>query len=196
MRHVCAAVVFVLLVAACSQGDTLDRSIAIEALQTTGVNEAEATCLADTLIQLDELDAADPRMERGLAEREAFIAARTRCVTAAPDTEVAGAQLTNQQNPPGLEAQSGVFGALQTDSEERVLSNELRDDQQMDGSFEGLRSTAILALERFGRSSENATCVVNHIVGSGGVDIVEAPSFGLGLNTVEAVAFAECSSVR
>ena len=65
IRIVAASIGVALVATACGGAESLDRAGAIVALESTGVTTAEATCMADSLLLLDELDAVDPRIERG-----------------------------------------------------------------------------------------------------------------------------------
>ena len=188
-------VVVALFAASCGGAETIGRQDAIAALQTTGASEAEATCLADTLAILGELNAADPRVERGPAEREALVAANNRCLTGELDVEVAGTQVT-ESGDSDLAIVSSASRRSTEALEALEDEEELAGSSQPDSSEAELRDAAIETLVRLGRSVDNATCVVDHIIGIGESAVVQDSNFGLGLDPFEAGAFAACSATR
>ena len=178
-----------LVASACAGTDAFDRTAAISALESTGVSSAEATCIADSLVALDELDAADPRIERGPEERDAFVSARNRCVGQTPEIEVAGAQV-------GVTSEAGL-AIERSNTNAEIEEDELFSGQALDtaGSTEEIRIQAIERLRELGRSDQNATCIVDHIILSGAIEPLVAPELGLGLVPIEATAFVACSAV-
>ena len=176
---------------ACADSESIDRVSAIEALETTGLSNAEATCVADGLILLDEIDAADPRIARGPAERDALVGARNRCIGSVPETEVAGVQ-----ERPG-ESEFTTERPNSSDSELEEVETLTDDALVAVGTASELRIQAIETLTRLGRSTENATCVVDHILTSeADRAVLVSDSFGLGLVPIEATAFAACSGTN
>lgn len=184
--HATAITLVLGLVAVGCAAEGISREEAVVALTTTGISDVEATCMADTLIVLGELDAADPGSTRGEPERAALVAATNRCLLAEPSIEVAGAQLTGESRT--------VLRSLDT---EELTEEELgaRDEVLALGGPEAVRETAISTLTLFGRSLGNATCVVDHIVSSDAAYVLIAPEFGSGLDPFEADAFATCIGV-
>lgn len=177
-----------LVVSACSTAE-FAREDAIGALQTTGVNEAEATCMADSLLALDLLDAADPRRSRTEVEQAGLVSAAARCVqaNATPIAVVAGTQVSRSDVP-----RSEVVRTLDADVVERSVSGGL-DLQSADvGDTAQVREAAIQSLISLGRSAENASCVVDWLLDVHADDLFENPNFGMGLDTFEAQAFAAC----
>jgi len=182
-------VVASLAVAACGGADTLDRVEAIAALETTGVTTAEATCVADSLAILGELDAADPRIDRGPSERDALVTAMNRCVGSQPETEVAGLQLEIE---PAASSSLDAFAIENvTNGEEPETESELSAITAEDESE--IRDGAIETLVGLGRSTDNASCIVDRIIAAGAPVVVVAVEFGLGLHPLEADAFAACA---
>ncbi len=191
-RIVAASIGLALVATACGAAGSLDRADAIAALETTGVTTAEATCMADSLLLLDELDAADPRIERGESERDALVSARNRCVGGAPDIEVAGVQQESVTD-------SGFTVERPTVQGSELEEFEIERDESLEavGSVSELRTDAIAHLVRVGRSLDNATCVVDHILASGDDHLVLViDTFGLGLEPIEATAFVACSATN
>ena len=173
----------VVLLSSCAGQDTFVREDAIVALQTTGANHAEATCMADTLDALDRLQAADPRRDRTPQDHEALVGASGRCIGSgsAPEVAVAGAQVTNQPaTDPELLA-SGVSGGA--------------DYSEPAGSDAGLRrQRAIERLTFLGRSTDDATCIVDQLIEVYADDVFDSPNFGVGLDPFEAHAFVVCAA--
>lgn len=183
---------FVVLASAVLTGCAADfaRDDAIVALQTTGVTEAEATCMADSLTALEQLDAANPAEPRTDERRSAFVAAKTRCVT----TEV----LTSSLGP----ADDGSAGAVLSTVEAGVEANTsieaaaasqpgLSDDEGA-----ALASDAVAELQRQGRTELNSTCIVEFLTGAQATHLFLDPNFGLGLDPLEANAIAACLPQR
>jgi len=168
------ALAAVLLLGACAP-DTFDRSQAIVALETTGVSQAEATCMADTLSAIDLLDAADPRRTRTADDQAGLVQAASRCIR----TEVL----------PETVAQEAVDVA---DAAADAFRNSLPGPAAPPEVMPDIRQAAIEKLKLFGRSTENATCIVDRMVLVGVESIFEDPSFGMGFYTFEADAFASC----
>ena len=179
--------VLALIVAACGQGAAINRADAITALSTTGLTPVEATCVADALNLVGELDAADPRIERGAAERDALVSATNFCVGNEPDTQVAGTQLD-------VDGGSTSFERAETD-EEFALNASADGGVQLTDPEE-IRLAGIEALVALGRGTVNATCVVDHILLSNAEVVLSDPNFGLGLHPIEADAFAACIGVN
>jgi len=165
----------------CSGAEQISREDAVAALETTGVTEAEATCMADTLITLDRLDAADPRRERSDATREAFLAATTRCVAVEvlPEVQVTSPVAVDEWGEEAEipSAHAGIGG-----------SSEPVDDEALQAAVDYLVSV--------GRSPENAQCIVGHLVLADAQYVLGSPNFGLGLDPFEADAMAMCLSVE
>jgi len=181
-----AALLWALILAGCSGGG-FDRADAIVAIQTTGVTEAEATCIADSLASLQILDAADPREPRTDERREAFVSATTRCVT--PEVlgqsewavtqagQLPDIQASAASNRPEVQAPTaGPGGSSQSEVAE---SAELAAD-------------AVGVLVGQGRAFENAQCIVDQLVATGGEYVFLDQNFGLGLDPLEANAIAAC----
>ena len=189
IRIVAASIGVALVATACGGAESLDRADAIVALESTGVTTAEATCMADSLLLLDELDAVDPRIERGESERDALVGARNRCVGGAPNIEVAGVQQES-----ATESGFTVERSTPQGSELEEFEIEQDDSLELAGSRTQLRTDAIAQLVRVGRSLDNATCVVDHILAAEDDHLVlVVETFGLGLEPIEAPAFVACS---
>lgn len=172
----------VVLIAITACGTTgFDRADAVSALQTTGVTEAEATCMADSLLALDLLHAADPRLSRTSIEQDALVSSAARCVSREaeavhPDTmaaEVHGAT-------------ESVASAQQGDRD--VLIGV----QSAEPDVDQIRTSAIEHLGIFGMSQEKAACVVDRLLDADAAYLLEDPDFGRGLDSIEASAFASC----
>ncbi len=175
-RRAALIVVALLALSACSGNDFV-RGDAIAALATMGLSDAESTCVADTLVALGELTAADPRHRRDGDERDALVAATDRCV--APEPIVSSSPSRSQERVAEDDDPEGTVltgSRLSTTGEDQVER----------------RSLAIAHLELAGRSEENARCIVDWLIATE-VDVVFAdPAFGLGLDPFEADAFAAC----
>lgn len=178
LRRATWALIALLALTACSGGE-FGRSEAIVALSTTGLTEVESTCVADALVALGQLRAADPRQQRGEPQRDALVSATGYCV--GQDTAVLARQtrsdesidLGDDEDPEGTPLAD--VGALPIDDDpvER-------------------RRRAIAQLQLAGRSEENARCVVDQLIASEAEAIFADPAFGLGLDPLEADAFAAC----
>jgi len=177
---------FAIIASSCGGGDSISRIDAITALQTTGISAAEATCVADSLVALGELDAADPREVRGTKQRDALVASTARCVGNDVETEVAGVQ-TEPDLAPSL-ATTSRRPADSPDLGSRETTERTRDEAEV-------RRAAIETLERLGRKNPDASCVVDHILTAGAIFVLVEPNFGLGLSPVEADAFAACANL-
>lgn len=157
-----------------------DRADAITSLQASGATLAEATCIADRLVEVGELDAADPRITGGADGRESLLLANQQCVTVEvlPEVELA-VETTVAANPtanrPGNDPQAADTA-----------------DQNALESLVARRQSAIAQLRSFGRSMENATCIVDQLIAAEADGVFEDDQFGLGLDTAEAAAFATC----
>jgi hypothetical protein len=175
-RRVALIVVALLALSACS-GNAFVRSDAIAGLATTGLSEVESTCVADTLVALGELTAADPRHRRGDAEREVLVTATNRCV--APEPIVSSSPSPSQER------------VAEDDDPEGTVLDESRLSTTGEDQVER-RSLAIAHLELAGRSGENARCVVDRLIATEAEAVFADPAFGLGLDPLEADAFAAC----
>ena len=183
-RTLGAVAVVALLASGCARGDVIERAEAISALSTTGLTLAESTCVADSLELLGELDAADPRVVRGEAERDALVAAMNRCVGSETSTEVAG---TTQ-----FEVQRGSSATEFVEEEEALPLN---GDAVGEPETADMRADGVAALVALGRNATNAGCIVDHILDSENSRVMTDSSFGLGLDPIEADAFAACIGV-
>lgn len=189
LRLFSAIVVAGLMLAAC--GTEFGRDDAIVALQTTGVTEVEATCLADSLAVLGQLDAADPREPRTEERREAFVAASARCVQpeALPvvveqvvEGEVNASVLGNPDNTPFVMTTQPGANGLGAD--------------QVGETLDEVIAEAVAELQRQGRTEPNSTCIVEFLTGAQATHLFSEPSFGLGLAPLEASAMAACLSTQ
>ncbi len=173
----------VLMLVGCA--DEFARADAVVALQSTGVTEVEAICMADTLSILDELDAADPRQERDDARREALVKAQTRCVTLEP----AGV--------PTVSASASASAAVVApDPESLAMDPDLAVVAPSEEEIEAAKARAVSTLVGVGRSEANAKCVIDHVLQVDADYLLDDPEFGLGLDPFEADAFAACLQVN
>lgn len=187
-----------LVLSACGS-NTIGRDEAIGVLQTTGISEAEATCVADSLLVLDALDAADPRRELTDQGRTALVNATSRCVGAGADpvAEVAGAlefRSGAAPNPAALAA--SVNEEFESNLEVEGLSEEELAELGLtltEQDVVELRELAVAKLVSFGRSEESARCIIDRLRDAGADFVLAEDSFGLGLSPFEAEAFAACS---
>ena len=169
------------VVAACGASN-FDRVDAITSFQTSGASAAEATCMADTLIGLGDIDAADPRVALSDESRENLAISTSRCITVdvlgeneiAP-RESAPAPTSNLPSTPfDIGGQGQAANTVAPEDMDRV------------------REEAIASLRGFGRSLRNATCVVDQLITIEAEYLLSDPAFGLGLDPVEASAMAFC----
>lgn len=183
-RRSLGALLAAVVLSSCADQHSFAREDAIVALQTTGANSAEATCMADTLDALDRLDAADPsRQDRTSQDHEALVGASGRCIgrDSAPDVAVAGAQITK---PPAVDPEpsaSAVSGGVDFTEGSSPDRGERR-------------QWAIERLELLGRSNRDATCIVDQLIDVYADDVFTSPNFGVGLDPFEAHAFAVCAA--
>lgn len=183
------ALFFFGVIASACGADDFDRESAIVALESTEATPAEANCIVDSLIALDELGAADPRTARGPDERAALVSARNRCIGQAPQTEVAGVQERGDDESELTIERAG--------EDENIEFEQTAIDDMLEsaGSTEELRDEAINRLMTLGRSTANASCIVDHILATDELGVLVSPDFGLGLQAIEAAAFAACSTI-
>lgn len=192
-----------LLLAGC--GAEFTRDNAITAVQTTGVNEVEATCIADSLIALGQLDAGNPQEERTEERRDAFVLASRRCI----NTEVLSGGPNNSQ---GSEASSEIFiaepsaavngtseygpDAAGPNSYDLATGSGIAGDIGSDIQRKQRADDAVAVLVRQGRSESNAQCIVDVLgdvlVDAEAISLFSDPNFGLGLDSREANAIAAC----
>lgn len=175
-RHV-ASLVVVLVVAGACGGNTFERSDAIGTLAATGLSDAEASCVADTLIVLDELRSLDPNQPRGDVGRDALVAATSRCVVPDPIEQASSASLTDTLVDDGDPEGTPVGGSAVSLTEEDRLER---------------RALALAHLELAGRSTDDARCIVDQLISMDAEMLFADPAFGLGLDPLEADAFAAC----
>lgn len=183
----CIAILAIALTA-CGASN-FDRADAISTLQTAGATTSQATCIADTLITRDQLDAADPRSATSPEEVDSLSAAKNFCVT----TEV----LPTYEVEVELNADEAAIAALSegaaSDDYEEIETRAAEAVAQiLAGDPEVLRQKAINRLIVLGRNEENATCVVDYLVAQQATDILISADLGLGLDIREASAFAAC----
>lgn len=178
-RRLATAVLFALLISACSDS-TLSRDEAIVALGTIGVTELEATCMADSLVALGMLDAADPRKSKTDAERAALLTVSARCVAVDPVSDASDL--------------AGLQTTLDSDDPEGTPLGEMFDPAASSRTLDPVqaREAAIDRLLSSGRSISNATCIVDHLTTVDADYLFEDESFGLGRDPFEADAFAAC----
>lgn len=178
LRRTIWALGALLALTSCS-GEEFGRSEAILALSTTGLTEVESSCVADALLALGQLQAADPRQQRDEPQRDALVSATGHCV--GQETGVLAGQprsdesigFGDDEDPEGTPLAD--VGALPVDDDPVEL-----------------RRRAIAQLQLAGRSEENASCVVDQLIASEAEAIFADPAFGLGLDPLEADAFAAC----
>jgi len=175
-RRAALIVVALLALSACS-GNVFVRTDAIAALARTGLTDVESTCVADTLVALGVLAAADPGHRRGDTERDALVTATNRCV--APEPIVSSSPSRSQER------------VAEDDDPEGTVLNEARPSTTGEDQVER-RSLAIAHLELAGRSGENARCIVDWLIATEADVVFADPAFGLGLDPLEADAFAAC----
>lgn len=188
MVRFAALVVAVVVLSSCA--NDLSRADAITALQTTGVTEAEATCMADSLAALDQLDAADPREPRTEVRREAFVTASSRCVT----TEVLASTLESE--PGAVVVSASVEPDAGNTPHVEIGSGGQAVVAGPGGADIDIEADAIAELQRQGRSEQNATCIVEFLIGAQASHLFAESTFGLGSDPLEANAIAACLSQR
>ncbi len=182
-RRLLSAFFAIVVLSSCAGSDDFAREDAINALETTGASEAEATCMADTLDVLGRVEAADPRRDRTSQDHEALVSASGRCIGtgSVPDVEVAGTQIVNPPASDPEPSASGVSGGSEY--------------SEPTGSDAGARrQRAISRLESFGRTVEDATCIVDQLIEVYADDVFDSPNFGVGLDPFEAHAFVVCAA--
>lgn len=172
-------VVFALALVACT-GRDFGRQDAISSLSLSGASEAEATCMADTLGALGQLDAANPEQVRDAVAREALVAASSRCVSTAvlPQSmeRTALEAAADEDDPEGTPMESSRRGSNGIPTDDPAV----------------FRPLAIAHLRLAGRTQEYAACVVDHLIELEAQHLFSDPAFGLGLESLEADAFAAC----
>lgn len=177
-----------IVLAACGASN-FDRADAISALQSSGATNPQATCIADTLIEMGELGSADPRAVASDQDRENLSVAHERCVATEvlPEFDVEVTDL-DAEPPSSALGEPVVSGG----GFEEVEAEATAEVETLTSSPEELREDAINKLVGLGRSESNATCVVDNLLAQGATDIVTSVDLGLGLDIREASAFAAC----
>ena len=179
VRRIATVLVTALAFSACA-GSTFSQEDAIAVLQTIGVTETEATCMADSLVALQLLGAADPREPKTDAERAALIAVSARCVATDPILESVDSASPetafDASDPEGT-----PFGETFASAGRSAVLDPLQ-----------AKEAAIERLISSGRSISNATCIVDHLASVEAEDLFEDPLFGLGRDPFEADALASC----
>jgi hypothetical protein len=179
VRRIATVLVTALALSACS-GSTFSQEDAIAALQTIGVTETEATCMADSLAALQLLGAADPRASKTDAERAALVAVSARCLASDPFLE--SVDLASPET------------AFDAGDPEGTPFGETFDPAGTSAALDPLQAKQV-AIDRLissGRSISNATCIVDHLTSVEAEDLFEDPLFGLGRDPFEADALAAC----
>ncbi len=140
--------------------------------------------MANVLIELDQLNAIDPRVSPGEEGVAAMLSAGQLCISTnvLPAVEVEAPATTVVD--PSVNRPGGDPAATNNSGEPLVI-----DDAQ---DLARRRSDAIAALISFGRSIDNATCVVDQLIEVEATEAFDSPQFGLGLDPNEATAFAVC----
>ncbi len=187
-RSLACVVLASVVLAGCASD--FSRGDAIVALQTTGVSEAEATCMADSLTALEQLDAANPAEPRTDERRSAFVAASTRCIK----TEVLTSSLGTGDDGSVGASLATVQGVIEASTS--IETGTASEPGTSDGKGEADASAAIAELQRQGRTEANATCIVEFLTGAQATHLFLDPNFGLGLDALEANAIAACLSQR
>lgn len=136
--------------------------------------------MADTLVALGRVEAADPNRPRDDASREMLIAASSRCVTTAV--------------LPRSEERSAIELDMDDDDPEGTPMDDQRGVSALTSSDDlaVLRPRAIAHLTLSGRTENQAACVVDHLIRLDAHWLFADPAFGMGLEPLEADAFAAC----
>ena len=170
------------IVASACGAANFDRADAITSLQTSGASAPEATCIADRLLASGQLDAADPRASESPENREALVLANQECLTVEvlPELEL----VTETTIPSAASNRPG--------GEEDEETSPVPLDPNDPALLELQRQSAISQLMSFGRSTANATCIVDQLIAAEAAHVLDGEQFGLGLDPAEAAAFAAC----
>ena len=189
-RRVAAPVIFATLLAGCGASN-FNRSDAISSLQAAGATSAEATCIADTLIQRESLDSADPRSAESAQDRLNLLSANEHCVsTEVLPTVDSGVEpsVDEAASPDVVELATSTGGLEQVEAEATAAVAELLTSTPAE-----LRSGAIARLISLGNSEAVATCVVDNLIAQDAVEVISSDDLGLSLDIREASAIAACA---
>ena len=187
-----ASVVAVAMLAFSSCGaSNFGRADAITSLQTSGATLPQATCIAGTLLAMDQLEAADPRTGTTDSDQEALSSANERCVSTEvlPAFEVEVDDVQSTLPNPEVAPPPARLNELQLDEEgdffEAAISSE---------ELEAQGAAAVEMLMSLGRTETNAECVIDHLLELEAIELLTSPELGLGLDPREASALAVCLS--
>ncbi len=178
----CAIVVAILIFGACG-APALPRDDAIAILQLEGMSAAEATCVADTLVLAEELDAVDPRFELDDRQITALQSARLRCQsTEALEVDGGFGDVPDDVIVAPSSVDTDVAGVIET-AVGGVGQEPVADD---------VIDAAVDALRALGRDEITARCIVERLVDTDGTWLFDDERFGFGANPLEAAATAAC----
>ena len=184
------AVAVGLLVGAC--GSALDRDDAVAALLDAGATSTQASCMADSLLVLDELDLADAHAALSQRDKEILLDTKRRCqgTTDATRTGVSAEVLSGSE----VSSVGPVVGtAFMGDEDNEELSGmglERADDED---ATEPAIARGAEVLKILGRNERFVTCVVDVLVAIDATDVMLDEDFGSGLSPLEANAYAACA---
>lgn len=184
------AAVVGLLVGAC--GSALERDDAVAALLDAGATSTEATCMADSLLVLGELDLADAQAALSPRDKDILLDTKRGCqgstdvIRTGVRTEVLSGSEVSSVEPGGDTA----FIGDEVNEEFTGASLDLADagDAAEDAIARGTKVLKIL-----GRSEPFVSCVVDELVAIDAVDVMLNDDFGSGLSPLEANAYAACA---
>jgi hypothetical protein len=174
-------VLLAVVASGCAQEFTRDDAVA--SLRAGGADAVTSACVADTLVVLDALDAADPAQVASATSRTVLLRARERCAPStatdpAPGVDVAGVRVERPAAIPPADP-SALIAAV---------------DSQGGVPIESATTTdAVQRLVALGREPADARCVVEHLELLSAEYVFDSPTFGLGATPEEASAFAFCS---
>ncbi len=179
-----AVLVALATLVACGESE-LPQDDAVAILELDGFSNAEATCMVDTLVLADELDAVDPRRSMNDRERLAVQSARSRCQS----VEALGVDTTDTLPPdvvvPEDDLEAVVSGAVKFAWDEGGFPVELAPEAER-------IELAVERLLSLGRDDAAARCIVDRLVSGDALWLAEDPEFGLMSSPLEAAAVASC----
>ena len=185
-----AAVAVCLVLGAC--GSALDRDDAVAALLDAGATSTEASCMADSLLVLDELDLADAQVVLSERDKAILLDTKDRCQGSIGVTQ-SGVSTEVLSGSDASRVEPGGGAAFMGDDDDEEFTGAGSDAEDAGDSAEAAIARGTEVLKILGRSDRFATCVVDELVAIDAIDVMLSDDFGSGLSPLEANAYAACA---
>lgn len=176
-----ASTLAAVLIVAGACAPAFERDDGIAALENGGMSNAEATCVANRLHAVQQIEILDPANEVRDDDRALLVSATRRCVELAEVNEDVPTEVLS-------EADLRIYEDDYEEDAERQAGVESLEADLEDVSLEIGRQR----LRLLGRSDAFIDCVIDHLRSVDAIELLQDEQLGMGLDPVEADAYAAC----